>query len=252
MTTSGPGSTSTPDETTGGAEDSSGSSSTTSVVIPETCDPFLQDCPNGYKCAPISNDGGSSWNANTCVPVVDDPAGIGEPCSVESTELDGLDTCGVAQYCWEVDEETLEGECIGLCTGPFENLVCEDPDAVCVITGDSVFNPCIPGCDPLGDDCGVDEVCIPSQGGFLCAPDASGEGGAEGESCEFTTACNPGLACIPPTPLACDDLMAGGCCLPYCSVSADDCTGGLTCVAWWDERDAPKGFEDIGVCTEPS
>lgn len=249
-TTTGDASTSTPDESTGVADDSSGSS-TTSVVVPEDCDPFLQDCPSGYKCAPIANDGGSSWNDNTCVPVVDDPAGIGEPCSAESTELDGLDTCGVGQYCWDLDTKTLEGECIGLCMGPFDDLTCEDPDAVCIVTGDSVFSPCLPGCDPLGDDCDEDEVCTAGSGNFLCSPDVSGEGGAEGEPCEFSTACDPGLACIEPTALACDDLEAAGCCLPYCSVSEDACSGGLTCVPWWQEGEAPKGQEDIGVCTEP-
>ena len=32
----------------------------------------------------------------------------------------------------------------------------------------------------------------------MCAPDASGEGGAAGQTCEFINVCDPGTACVNP------------------------------------------------------
>lgn len=45
------------------------------------CDPRLQDCPPGEKCTPYSSKMDSDWDGARCVPVVDDPAGLGEPAS---------------------------------------------------------------------------------------------------------------------------------------------------------------------------
>src|SRR5690606_7229360 len=78
---SGPGHTS---HSTTDAADETGTTSAdeTGVVFlnrPDTgstaeCDVFAQDCPPGEKCTFWADDGGSSWNALKCVPVVDDPA----------------------------------------------------------------------------------------------------------------------------------------------------------------------------------
>lgn len=241
------------DETTTSSSSttSGGDSSTTAVVVPENCDVFMQDCPNGYKCAPIANDGGSAWNDTTCVPVVDDPAGIGEACSVQQiTSPNGLDDCDVSSMCWPVDERTLEGTCIGLCTGSSNEPTCEDPDAVCVITSDGAFNPCLPTCDPLASDCDAGQVCVPLYPeSFACTPGVESPGQL-GEACEFTSACDQDLICVNPAPSLCEDLSGSGCCLPWCSVSAPDCPGETQCVSWWSEDPLP-GYEDVGVCQDP-
>ena len=32
------------------------------------CNQWVQDCPEGEKCMPWANDGGSAWNATRCRP----------------------------------------------------------------------------------------------------------------------------------------------------------------------------------------
>ncbi len=234
---------------TGGSDVSGGDGSTT-FELPEDCDLFAQDCPPGYKCAPYS-DNGATWNATMCVPVVDDPAGYGEPCTAQESGVSGLDDCDVGALCFELDPETLMGECVELCGGSPDAPTCEQEDAVCIISSDGTFAPCLPTCDPLGDDCDAGELCVPSSDSFVCTTDANPDAGAVGEACEFINVCDAGLGCFMPTPIACSDTDAAGCCLPYCSLLAPDCPGGLTCQPYYNEGEAPGGYEDLGVCQEP-
>ncbi len=228
----------------GTTEDEGGSSS--GVVVPEDCDVFAQDCPPGYKCAPYSNDGDVSLDDTRCVPVLPDPAGIGETCTPSAS---GLDECDVGQLCWNFDPETQQGECIELCGGSPEEPVClQQPEAVCIISADGVVTPCLLPCDPLGDDCDAGELCVPAGPSFICAPDAAPDTGALGEPCEFINVCDPGLGCLAPVEGVCDEPLGAGCCLPYCSLSAPGCPEGLGCLPWWEEGDAPEGFEDVGAC----
>ncbi len=71
------------------------------------CDAFAQECPEGQKCAPYADDGGSTWNNTKYVDVAEDPAQVGEPCVAEEFGLGGIDDCDVGLFCWDVDEQNV-------------------------------------------------------------------------------------------------------------------------------------------------
>src|SRR5688572_12034982 len=72
---------------------------TTTAVFPDgpvectQCDLFAQDCPAGERCVPWSCDGTPNWNGTRCSPVADEPAGVGEPCTMQDSPWSGLDDC---------------------------------------------------------------------------------------------------------------------------------------------------------------
>ena len=220
------------------------------MVFPEFCSPFEQDCPEGYKCNPFSNGGSGTWNDLQCVPVDPMPDGFGEPCTVQEYPTSGVDSCDVGALCIVDDVEALTGECIELCGGSPEEPTCEQPEAQCVISAEGSIAPCRLPCDPLGEECDADEVCVPTHQFFTCLPDASEEGGAFGDSCKWTNGCNEGLGCFAPLEGICAD-GAPGCCLPYCSLAAPDCPDMLTCLPFWEDDGAPEGYEDVGLCHLP-
>lgn len=223
------------------------------------CDTFEQDCPKGEKCTVWANDGGNSWNATKCVPVVDDPAGLGEPCHVEISGTSGIDDCGHGALCWDVDPRTLEGYCIGFCLGSESNPECEDPNAFCTSSGALGF--CRPRCNPVAQDCPPGQGCYLIANEWGCAPDASGDAGAYGDPCEFINVCDPGLMCLDastvPPGLPCEG--AGGCCTEVCDITdpAGDlqcggAVGGQVCVPWYADGTALPIYENVGVCTLPA
>ena len=97
------------------------------------CDTFAQDCPDGEKCMPWANDGGDEWNATRCSPIENEPAQVGEPCTVEGGPTSGIDSCAISAMCWEVDPMTNMGTCIAMCTGTADMPVCEDLGLECVV-----------------------------------------------------------------------------------------------------------------------
>jgi hypothetical protein len=223
------------------------------------CDVFAQDCPVGEKCTAWANDGGEEWNATRCVPVAPDPDQPGESCMVEGGPVSGIDTCDLGSLCLDVDDETLTGTCVALCTGTVDAPTCEEEGTVCAISNGGALALCRPACDPLAQDCPAGDGCYPFQGGWACAADASG-GSGYGEPCEFINACAPGLACLDsgavPPGEACEG--AAGCCTEICDVTdpAGDmqcagAPGGQICEPWFDPGRAPAGLEDVGVCAVP-
>jgi len=220
------------------------------------CDVWAQDCPEGEKCAPWANDGGSSWNATRCVSVDSSPGVPGDPCVAEGGGLSGFDDCGEGSMCWDVDETGM-GTCISFCSGNEAAPVCEDPDASCVIANDGVLILCLPSCDPLLSDCAEGSACYPTENSFVCVFDASGEAGAYADPCEFTNVCDPGLWCAPAQ--AVPGCATGSCCTPFCDRSDPDASaacpgaaGGQECVPWYEEGQVPPGFEDVGSCMIPA
>ena len=257
------GTTTTPADATG-----STSADTTGGIFPvepdvgpsSTCDLFEQDCPLGEKCTVWANDGGSAPNASKCVPVVDDPAGTGEPCHTEGSPWSGVDDCDFGAMCWEVDPETLEGTCTPFCVGEASSPYCEDQDRFCPIYSDGAIVLCVPRCSPLQASCGEGRVCIPHSDDWMCASDQSGDMGAYGDPCELVNVCDPGLLCLGtaavPRGLPCEGAV--GCCTEICDISDPlgdaQCTGavgGQTCQAWYEEGTAPQGYDDVGVCALP-
>ena len=219
------------------------------------CSVWDQDCPAGEKCMPWANDGGVTWNATKCTPLDEAPGAPGDSCTVEGSGVSGIDSCQASAMCWNVDGETNEGTCLGFCAGSQESPVCDDPTTTCSITNDGVLILCLPDCDPLLQDCAEGEGCFGIQGGYVCAPDASGEMGTYGDPCEALNVCDPGLECSPAATVpGCTGSL--GCCSPYCDTEAmDPCpgeAGGQECVPAFAENDAPPGYEDVGVCQIPA
>lgn len=213
------------------------------------CSHWDQNCPPGEKCAAWANDGGNSWNAYRCVPVVSDPDGPGDACTVEESAVTGIDSCDAQSMCFDVDEN-LEGECHPYCVGSENNPQCNQPDHTCSISGDG-FALCLPTCNPLLSDCELGEACYPVDAAFVCAPDASGpDAGAAGDPCEFVNACDPGLICANPTAVGGCAPGSGGCCTAICDITADDCPNPQSCVPWFEPALAPFGQENVGVCLE--
>ncbi len=216
----------------------------------EHCSILNPDCPEGTKCMPWANDGGSSWNALKCAPLDPDPVGPGEVCKAESG-VSGIDNCDAQSMCWDVDHETKEGVCVARCTGTsYEDATCE-PGFDCWIDQGAVLLLCIPGCDPLLQDCPGDDLCIPSGERFICVLDASGEAGLYGDPCEYANACKPGLYCLSPEYV--EGCQAAGCCTPFCDTDKALMCPGATqeCIPWFEEGMAPPGYENVGICGIP-
>ena len=228
------------------------------VPLQFECSPWEQDCPEGEKCMPWADDGGSNWNALRCSPLSPTPAGVGESCTVEGSGVSGIDDCDIAAMCWNVDTETNQGTCVAMCGGTPDAPTCA-AGSTCTIANDGVLILCLPQCDPLLQDCDDGDECIANDDAFICAPDASRGLGAAGDPCEFLNVCDPGLMCNN-TNFIPNCFGSSGCCTPFCDVgdpSANmDCASAVgiaaECVPFFAEGEAPMGFEDVGVCGVPA
>ncbi len=203
----------------------------------------------GTACKAVSTDGDLSWDHSDCVPAPPRPAAPGEPCT---TQGDGdwiWDTCEPGAVCISIDPQTQQGVCVSQCMLA-DTPACEP----CIFYGggfdDEHVYFCPPTCDPLAPACGADEVCVATSpdGVFACVLDASGAGGAAFEGCEYTNACDLGLACIGFENSAMCDPAFPGCCLPLCDLSAPMCPADTTCQPWYPPGEAPDGLADVGYC----
>jgi hypothetical protein len=217
------------------------------------CDVWTDDCPEGEKCMPWANDGGSSWNATRCSPIDTNPGQVGDPCTVEGSGVSGVDSCDSRSMCYYVDPEVGEGICVGFCDGTPQAPSC-DPGFICTIVNDGVLTLCRPECDPLlPQSCDGDAACLPASGsnGFTCIIDASGEAGAAGDPCEFINACDPGNLCIDASALS--GCEAGGCCTEFCDTEAPDCSNpDYECISYYAEGMEAPGYETVGFCAIPA
>lgn len=207
------------------------------------------ECPAGHKCTVE----GSLGNTQ-CLEIAPDPKGLYEPCKLMGDWLSGLDDCGLGMLCWNTDENG-EGICVGLCDGPESGeCVCVDPAATPSWCQECAVGVCLPGCDPVLQDCAnPSDGCYPANEGFSCFLDASGEAGGVNEPCEFINFCDPGLACIEAQTAseACDP-QAGGCCTPFCEFPGGACPNpDQACAPWFPEGNAPAGLEHVGICITP-
>ncbi len=257
-TTADPTTTTTTDPTT----TTSDSDTESFLVDPDVdmateCDIWsFDDCPDGQKCMPWANDGGSSWNATKCVDIQDNPGADGDACNTIGSGVSGEDTCDNHLFCYYTNDEG-SGVCVPMCVGSPENKMCEDQEAVCSVSNDGVLILCRKKCDPLLQDCDypVDTACLPAAGSnsFVCIADASGDAGMPGDPCEFLNACDPGNYCegadIVP------NCQGGiGCCTPFCDVNDDNCdqlVPGTVCTPWYGEENPEPGYEHVGGCTLP-
>ena len=246
-------------EVGGGDDDTSttGATSATSGFVPDAgendcgkqCELWGDDCAEGEKCTLASCEvGGSAWDSFVCREV-QGAAQRGEECmSIDGSSVSGNDTCAADLMCWGQDTDTGLGHCVAFCYGSSRSMPCA-PGTVCV--GGQVFGICVPGCDPLMQDCdGPNELCIPSvsEEGYTCVLDASGGMAPYGAPCAYANSCNPGLMCVETQfvpEASCGS--SSGCCSPFCSIASGECPGqGQSCETIFDPP--PPGLEDVGVC----
>ena len=191
----------------------------------EECDPFASACPADHKCAPWATNGTAS--SARCVPLPSVPVLPGGNCEVDLL----VDDCAAGSAC---DEEHT---CVPFCLDASHCGAGQHCSR-----GPIDFGLCIDLCDPLGDTCPSDEACYFVGDGFVCAGDASGEGGAYGDPCEFANACAAGLLCSP----------ACACCVAPCDTQAASCPGGTACTDIFGPGEAPHPLlEDVGLCERP-
>lgn len=215
------------------------------------CDTFAQDCPTDEKCTPWANDGGNTWNAVRCAPIAEEPAGLGEPCTMEDSPVSGIDTCELGMMCWDVDPDTLEGTCIALCGGSPEEPECRE-GTECQLSADGPLALCLATCNPLADDCGEGQQCVPVNAEFRCVAQAETPLGY-GEPCMFVNDCGSGLTCLDG---AVSECAGAACCTSFCDVSdgdpnpaCPDAANGQVCASWYADV-PPEGYENVGVCVE--
>ena len=210
------------------------------------CDLQAQDCPQGEKCMPWANDGGSEWNASRCSPVADDPGLPGDACIVEGSPWSGIDSCDVGGVCWQVDVETNQGVCHPLCQGMF---TCPEPLA-CMLFDAAEVPLCVQGCDPLAPDCPAGEACTFLGLDLVCQP-IPAEVATLGQPCESELACEPGTLCAFDPAVSCGNGPGMGCCSQPCDVNDPAaCTGPEVCTPWFPLRPPPE-LAYLGVCVMP-
>ncbi len=164
----------------------------------------------------------------------------------------GSDNCDISAMCWNVDADTLEGECVGFCQGSEANPFCEDPATTCFIGYDGQVIVCLPQCNPLASVCDAAEECIfdakPSSRRFVCMPDSLVAPQAYGDDCSDALACATGLVCR--TPEHVPGCVSTGCCTtlglgstpPVCPDASQ------TCLPLYADGAAPEGLEDLCFC----
>ncbi len=260
-----PPSTTAPGENTTGADsgnDTSGDGPDTGEGLGEgeECEFESADpgCADGLKCMPYSADGSGQWNAAACFPIHPDAVDLYEDCEWIGGVFSGYDNCGDNAYCRDYTGEG--GTCHGLClfqSDDWDDIACEDPEAIPGAGCQSCFCTCDPLCDPLDvDACPEGQACYGlGHPDFGCAPDASGELGAYGDECEFINVCNPGHFCANAEAVpGCEGAI--GCCTPFCDTTQPNtCPGaaeGQECVSWYEEGQAIPGYEDVGACVIPA
>lgn len=232
-----------------GDGDASDSTTGTFVDIDEdlvdgnTCDPWVQDCPEDEKCAAWSS-AGTTWDASKCVPLLG-TGQAGDECTYNGA-AQGTDTCDVGHMCYYTNAEGV-GTCIPLCTGSPDSKICPE-NFNCSVSNEGSLLLCLYSCDPLLQDCQQDGAgCFWDGSLFNCDP--AGEL-LEGDPCGYINDCSPGHLCLSAESLpGCTD---SSCCSGFCALDAPQCQNPDTeCVAFFEEGTAPPGLENTGVCALP-
>jgi hypothetical protein len=223
------------------------------------CDPWLQDCPDGFKCMAFAPEDEPVFTGNKCTPVASNPKQVGDPCKVEGGWWTGIDDCDYGLACWNINHADNTGQCVPLCTGNEDSYSCPQQKDLCVFWVPGIAHVCLPSCDPLLQDCDPGQACNPNWAtlgqDFVCGPEYSFDEGQVFDPCEFSNACDPGLMCWDSVSAIECDQNSQGCCLPFCDLTKPDCTGqGAECVSFYDllgGEPAPPHFADVGLCVLP-
>lgn len=210
------------------------------------CDPWIQDCPEGFKCAHAWEDDDPTTK---CVELNDEAKQLNERCNVVGSMWTGQDDCDVGLSCQFVNQEGA-GTCIALCEGSPEQPTCAE-GSICQLCNADCPSLCLRTCDPLDTEtCGEEELCTPNNNGnFVCTfAGKPEEQGAYGSPCEYVNDCGEGFACVESGLFS--SCKTGSCCTPYCDLEQDDsCPDLLECVPWMD-ADLPPDLGHVGVCAD--
>jgi hypothetical protein len=202
---------------------------------PLDCDPIAQDCPPAFKCVGYQQ-GGVTWDANKCVPVLGDrPAGAA--CRSDGP-IAATDDCDASSMCWA-------GVCVPFCSGSARSPSCPTSH-VCTIAYAGVIAYCEPTCDPLVQDCPAGEGCFWVGDQFVCMSAAACQ--PQGQQCSFIADCCETQICM-------EASRVPGCATPFCCADLCDldrpaCPPGSNCVPFFGGG-APPSYEDVGVCSLP-
>jgi cysteine-rich repeat protein len=222
-----------------GATDLSGSSAAdpgssagdgSTASFDEPTDSGTQPASSGSTSGdgPPVDDGSDSTLAGTTEGSEGDSSGGADPCGDGVVERD--------EQCDDANDAAGDGcsECV-----VERDWSCGGSPSVCSATP----------CDPLLQDCGIDEGCYPLTPTWACAPADSGPDGGQGEACEAFDECSAGHVCLG-TGFLPDCAGPRGCCTSLCDLSRPSatCPNGLECEPWYEDGLAPPGLENVGVC----
>lgn len=145
--------------------------------------------------------------------------------------------------CWDVDPDTLQGECLAFCGGSENSPTCDEPGTTCVIANEGTLILCLPTCDPLEPTCDEGEGCyllVDNDTQWACLPVGAPVMVSDGLLPAF---CEPGTTAVDPALHAFCDPESEVCCGQICDVTAPACARPLQCVAAMEGSNA-------GVCVE--
>jgi hypothetical protein len=208
-----------------------------------SCDIWAQDCPEDEKCVAWSSMG-DTWDANKCVSLLG-TGRTGDECTYGGSAL-GTDDCDVGYMCYYTNVDGV-GSCVPLCNGTPDTPQC--PDAFnCSVANDGSLPLCVYRCDPLLQDCQLDNTgCFWDGAKFNCDP--AGEL-LENEACGYINDCAPGHLCVEATSLP--ECIGSACCTSFCELADPNCQlAGTECIAFFDAGTAPPGLENTGICALP-
>jgi hypothetical protein len=121
-----------------------------------------------------------------------------------------------------------------------------------LLSGNGAISLCIPGCDPILQDCGAGQACYWANNGFSCA--TATQNIPIGQPCGFINDCDIGLMCMPAEVLpACE---GASCCAAFCQLELGDgpcdaAVPGTACVPFFLDDTAPPEYEHVGICVLP-
>lgn len=220
------------------------------------CNLFIQDCPEGQKCSAFSEDGGIFPNGTRCVPVGPNPVGPGDDCVVEGKFGDGIDNCEKGSLCLDIENDGM-ATCVAYCTGSMDDPECPNQDSDrCSFLFEPTVPLCFPSCDPLIQNCGPGEACVPNEAAlsapfFVCMPRVFPQApGSYGDACIALSGCDPGNLCIFGENLpSCAGVY---CCSVWCDLTANEPCAQfdptLKCVPWFEPGQETPGYENVGIC----
>ncbi len=218
------------------------------------CDPWAQDCPDGFKCMAYTDDG-DYFTGTKCTPVAPNGGVAGDECYADGGWSTGVDDCALGYACWNINPETSIGACVALCTGTMDAYGCPDPDDICVFWVPGLAHVCLETCDPFLQDCSPGQICGPNWASgaqeFVCYLDWSFEQGQEFGPCESPNTCDAGLICWDSSKaVECDQDQP--CCLSYCDLDDPVCGGeNAACQPFYEEGTAPPEYANLGICALP-